>query len=679
MPAEPTSQPRGATLGIGRVDIAALGPGVIAFAALVLLAVKDGGYSATAWYLAALYLLALLVVVTVGSRGRILRLSRPATAAVAFMAAFTAWSFASIWWAGVKGDAWDGANRTLLYLIVFTLFAALPWRTVSGVAILMVFVLATTALGLVVFVRAGVVGNPQPYFIGTRFSSPTGYQNANAALFMTPVWPALFLAARREVAPLVRGVMLASAAFLVELAILGQSRGWLYATPVVILLYLAVVPRRVRSLFALGVVGAATALAWQKVSDVFDAVGPAHLRSAMRDTWPTLGISCAVLFAIGLVWGLTDRRIRLSANVEAWTGRVVGTACVVAAALLLTFSFTTWHASHRIHRAWHQFTSEHPKTGVSSHFSSGLGGGRYDFWRVALAEFKARPIGGVGADNFALGYLEKRKTTEEPLYPHSVELRILAGTGAVGGALFLGFLLSALAGAASVWRSRAHDALGKGVVAAAVVTFGYWWIHGSVDWFWEFPGLGGAAFAWLGLAAGLARAPAGDARERTARPWVRRVAVVAGAAVTVFAIASFVPPWLSAREVATATDTWRADPGAAFDRLSRARTLNFLSDRPNLVAGAIASRVRDWPRMRRNFEEALDRNPRNWYPYLELGVLDSIQGRDREALKLLAHARKLDPLEETTTEAIARIRKGHPVTFEQLDRVFVERVKRRLQ
>src|SRR5439155_1229764 len=139
--------------------------------------------------------------------------------------------------------------------------------------------------------------------------------------------------------------------------------------------------------------------------------------------------------AIGLVWGLTDRRIRLSANVEAWTGRVVGTACVVAAALLLTFSFTTWHASHRIHRAWHQFTSEHPKTGVSSHFSSGLGGGRYDFWRVALAEFKARPIGGVGADNFALGYLEKRKTTEEPLYPHSFELRFLAGTGPRDGHL----------------------------------------------------------------------------------------------------------------------------------------------------------------------------------------------------------------------------------------------------
>src|SRR5207244_10286980 len=160
---------------------AALGPGVIAFAALVLLAVKGGGYSATAWYLAALYLLALLVVVTVGSRGRILRLSRPATAAVAFVAAFTSWSFASTWWAGVKGDAWDGANRTLLYLIVFTLFAALPWRTVSGVAILMVFVLATTALGLVVFVRAGVVGNPQPYFIGPRFSSSTGCQTANAA------------------------------------------------------------------------------------------------------------------------------------------------------------------------------------------------------------------------------------------------------------------------------------------------------------------------------------------------------------------------------------------------------------------------------------------------------------------------------------------------------------------
>ena len=41
-------------------------------------------------------------------------------------AAYTALSFLSILWAAVPGDAWEGANRTLLYLLVFALFAC--WR-----------------------------------------------------------------------------------------------------------------------------------------------------------------------------------------------------------------------------------------------------------------------------------------------------------------------------------------------------------------------------------------------------------------------------------------------------------------------------------------------------------------------------------------------------------------------
>jgi len=386
-----------------------------------------------------------------------------------------------------------------------------------------------------------------------------------------------------------------------------------------------------------------------------------------------------VLFVIGVAWGLGDRRVQIAGRVENWTGRIVGAVCAVAAAVLLSLAFASWHASGRIEHSWHQFTSEHPNNSASSHFSSGLGGGRYDFWRVAVAEFKSKPLGGIGADNFALGYLQKRKTTEEPLYPHSVELGILAGTGTVGAVLFLAFLGSALAAAATVWRSRAGDSLAKGVVAAAIVTFGYWWVHGSVDWFWEFPALGGPAFALLGLAAGLARAPVARATTRTAHRLVRRLTVLAGTVFTLFAIASFVPPWLAARDVATATASWRADPGAAFDRLARARKLNFLSDRPDLVAGAIASRVRDWPRMRKSFRGALERNPHNWYAYLELGVLNSIQGHKETALGLLARAHELDPGESTTIEAIRRIRQGRRLSFGQLDRLFVQRVRRRLQ
>ena len=50
----------------------------------------------------------------------------PVLVALACLAAYTALSFLSILWAAVPGDAWEGADRTLLYLCVFTLFAL--WR-----------------------------------------------------------------------------------------------------------------------------------------------------------------------------------------------------------------------------------------------------------------------------------------------------------------------------------------------------------------------------------------------------------------------------------------------------------------------------------------------------------------------------------------------------------------------
>src|ERR687885_1634949 len=86
----------------------------------------DGGYGPEAWYPGAFFLLVLLAFVA--ARGRP-RLVRPSSIwAVALLAGFTAWSFTSIAWAAVKGDAWDGANRTLLYLTVYALAALTSWR-----------------------------------------------------------------------------------------------------------------------------------------------------------------------------------------------------------------------------------------------------------------------------------------------------------------------------------------------------------------------------------------------------------------------------------------------------------------------------------------------------------------------------------------------------------------------
>ena len=67
--------------------------------------------------------------------------------ALAALAAFTVWSFLSITWADARGDAWDGANRTLLYLLVFALFAALPWTAAEASILLGAFALATAVAG----------------------------------------------------------------------------------------------------------------------------------------------------------------------------------------------------------------------------------------------------------------------------------------------------------------------------------------------------------------------------------------------------------------------------------------------------------------------------------------------------------------------------------------------------
>ena len=93
-----------------------------------------------------------------------------------------------------------------------------------------------------------------------------------------------------------------------------------------------------------------------------------------------------------------------------------------------------------------------------SHFAT-VGSGRYDFWRVALDAFLAHPIGGLGQDNFDDYYVVHRRTTEEPAWTHSLEMRLLAHTGIVGFALFAAFIVAAVVAALRARRRRTTTAI----------------------------------------------------------------------------------------------------------------------------------------------------------------------------------------------------------------------------
>ena len=653
-------------------------PGLVALGVIVFWTASDGGVFATDSYPGALILLGLLAVTIYAFRAQLPGLPRVTMLALALLAVFVLWNFISIAWADDQGAAWDGANRCLLYLSAFAVFAIPPWRAGAGALVLGVYALAIAGLGAITLLQAAGSAHPLDYIVAQRFAKPLGYHNANAAAFSLAFFPALFLGSRRETPWPIRGLLLAASAVLFQLALLPQSRGWLIAFPIALLVYLVIVPGLTRNLIALAPVALVCGLTAPTMLDVFDTVtSQGDLHHALTDARSAMLIGAGILFAVGALLGLADRATELPDRVVRVGNRAVlvlaGIAALAGAVVAISVigNPVSW-ANDR----WHDFKRgefEHSFSG--SRLGQGLGSNRYDYWRVAADEFTANPLAGVGSDNFAEDYVRDRHSQDEPAYPHNVPLQILSETGVIGALLFGSFAVFSLIGVGRV-RLGATDLLARGVAGVAAVVFVYWLLHSIGDWFWAFPALTAPAFAFLGMGMrlGAARPPA------TGPSWGRwrLPAAVAGIAIGVIAAVSLFLPWAAAVDVKKATDSWGASPTAAFDRLNQARDLNFLSAQPDLVAGAIASQLGDRQRMRSAFERALQRDPRNWYATLELAALDGIEGDSPAALQRLDRVSQLNPREPLTATVRQGVVSGHPVKLQTLDHAFLERYCRTL-
>jgi hypothetical protein len=654
-------------------------PGLLAVAVFVAWAASEGGYVPDSLYPGALFMLGLLVATTFGFRWELGRLPRTTAIALALLAAFALWSFVAILWADDKAVAWDGANRSLLYLTIFALFALPRWRARNAATVLGIYSLGIAVLGAVLVLDLTRSGDPELSFINGRLSDPTGYQNATAALFASASWPALFLASRRETPWPARGLALAAAAFLIQLAVIPQSRGAFIVYPITVVLYFVVVPGRVRSALALLPVAAATALAGPILLDVFSA-SSAELPGALDDAAHAMALSAIALFVVGAALGLADRRLSVSDRVSLMAERGFGAAAALAAIVgVVVFVSALGSPVSWANDRWDDFKGGYDPQGFgTSRFSGDLGSNRYDFFRVAVSdEFASAPLEGDGTDNFAITYVRERSSDEAPLYPHSLPIQILAGTGVIGGALFAGFVAFAVTAALRVRSAGARFA--RATAAAALVAFAYSFLHACGDWVWAFAAVGGPAVAWLGLAgrieaeAGPDRALADPRSSRSLRAPAITASVV-GLLLVVFAAGSYLLPWAAARDVESAKSTWRSDPAGALDRLDRARHLNFLSAEPDTVAGSIAERLGDSSRMRTSFERALERQPESWLALLELGGLDAVQGRRSSALTRLRRARELNPLDPLIRLTLRRARVGDPLPLARINRTLVQRI-----
>jgi Flp pilus assembly protein TadD len=667
-------------------------PALPAIALLIIWATDQAGYPLTHWAPGGLIALALLALALVTLPLRASEIPMAVKIALGCLALYTAFSFLSILWAGVQADAWEGANRTLLYLLVFALFAC--WRKRGGSAALLLGAWALAMVGLAAFVvlhasSASTAALARMFPFG-RLVYPTGYANANAALWLIAFWPAFLLARSARLPWLLRGALAGGAVLLADVALLGQSRGAFYATPIMLVLVFALVPARTRTFALLVPVAgaiAATAPAVLRVGNHLDhgRVVASTLHTAVV---AMLLAALAVAIVVALAAAVEERQL-LSERASVRLRRAIGACAVVA---LIGFLAGGWAAAGdpfaRLRHGWDTFKSVKGYAANSSgnRLTSGLGSNRYDFYRVSLDEFASHPIIGIGADNFQQQYLRHGRSGETPRYPHSVELRTLTETGLVGSAIALaGVGAALLAGArASRW-AKGGDALAPDVAVAALGGFAYWLVHGSFDWFFEFAGLAAPAFALLGLACSLAPAGAGAAPDASASPpatgaqaatqerpaMAHALAAAAALAVMLLAAASLTAPWLSKLQIQSAASIWTRAPRSAYTRLDDAARLNPLSDEANLVAGSIALRYGDLAVADRQFTKALARSPNDPYAILERGAISSSSGDQATALVLLRRALQLEPRDPVTRRAFALASAGRRVSILELNRTIL--------
>jgi tetratricopeptide (TPR) repeat protein len=631
---------------------------LLAVGVLLVMVATEAGYGDTNWPPAALLLLGLLVVtafvVPLPGRPGALQL-----AGLALFAGYAAWSFLSITWAGVAADAWEAAARTSGYLVVIALFLLWP-PGARGVRLLIaVFALGVAGIGLVELLRADAAAAPGAFFIDVRFAEPAGYINANVAMWTVGLLGCVATAAVPRAHPALRGTALAGATILTGLALLGQSRGWVFALPLALLVLLAISPDRLRIALSSVLLAVALLPIRQTLLDVHDKYSPARLDGLLSDATAALMLVTVIVGIVAACWAFAERRALpdegLRRRLALGTGAVLAVLALGAGVVALA---AVNDPVDKLSDTWSEFKqgySDEPPSESESRFAS-AGSNRYDFWTVAWDGFEDEPIRGLGAENFQRLYLREGTSTEKPRYPHSLELEVLSGLGIVGALLLGGALLAlTIAGGRALFASPQA----RGAAAAALGIFAYWLLHASVDWFWAFFALTGSALAALAMAASLSPGPAATA-EPPGRG--RTVGLVVGSVAAALLALAIAAPWLSARQVDHANDIWRDDPDAAFDALDRAETFNPLSTLPAATAGTIALRLDRTDEAERHFSEVLADDPENAYAALELGLIASANGNNREARRMLELALAQNPRDPLVLGVLEDVEAGRRVS-----------------
>ena len=611
-------RPREVVLGV-----AGLAVGLSSFA--------QGLYERSDWAPAAIIVLLGLMTSVVAVE----RWPRPSVLlAPAALAALAIVQYLSQGWAESAGQAIVEGQRTVLYAALLAAFVLLLDDARSRLVLLVG--LATGTLCVVVFDLVELLRESPDAFVLGRLDEPLGYSNGQAFVMLLLVWPGIALAER---APHLwfraSGIALATLASCTALTI--QSRGTLLGLGLSAVVAVAVLPGRHRRIGAIAVVGGATVMVSGILVRVYDRAVPETGLPAAGTPRDAALAALVAAFGAGLAWLILEPVGRAVARPFSALNRpAVQRGAVLA--LLVTLVIGAIAGQGKLRDEWDRFKALTPTPTQGRLATSG--GNRYDYWRVALAQWRDRPLVGIGAGNYDRTYFLERRTQEDIRQPHSLELQTLAETGLLGALPLAGFVLAVGAGLRRARRGWiARSSVERGVIVAASGSFGLWLGHTSVDWLHLLPGVTAAALAG---AAVLITDPHRGPPRRYGGPSLRPVAFAFGA----LAVASLGISTLADTSLDRATTLLSTDPARAATSARRAISLDSDSTQAYIVLSAAEARRGDYAGAREALEEARRRKPHDPVLPALLGDLAMRRGMPAVARADYQLAARLNPRDQ---------------------------------
>jgi hypothetical protein len=482
-----------------------------------------------------------------------------------------------------------------------------------------------------------------------RLSFPLSYWNDLGFMAVIGIVIAASLSGDRDEPLWVRAVGAASIPVLVSTLLLTFSRGPIVAG-IAGLLVVLVLGRGAGLVAAL--LATVAPSVWVAVATLdAGALGSDHPRSALaveqgHDLALVVGAAAAISALVMIVVRAGDRR--LPAALHPWLRR---TAAVVAVAACATAAAVAV-GSGRAQDAIDEFSEGSVQVEHQRERLTKLGNnGRIKHWRIAVDAFEEHPARGAGAGTFATLWDVRRSSNFEVKDAHSLYLETLAELGVVGLALLLALvamILIALVGGIRAGPRMIY----AGLLGASVA----WVLEAGVDWVWEMP----AVSAWFFLAGGAALA-----RRRSAerRQWSLPPRVLAAGAVL---LAAVIPVRVAISEVHLERGRDALASGNCAKAVdSSLASLDTFADRPDAFALlAYCDMKLDRPRLAlAMIGQAIELDPHNWEYHYTAAIARAAAGLN--PLARARHARRLNPLEPMTTQAIAALAGGDSQSWPQ--------------